>query len=591
MKTQNRFFRLVILVILTIGLTSCSKDEVVPPVQVVDTDKDGIADPDDKCPSEAGPASNQGCPENTDGGDGQITENDGITEEDLETYKGDIGMVLNTRELAKKGYYPVKAQLEVKGTSADFSQTIDLDPYAFMGQIKLPVEDLSEADLKILKDGVEVIAKLFDVEGSEIFTETFTSILFKPNPVPATCNPNDLPDLNTEVEVVQNTPYYIQAVKYDNNQVEPENRAAFRRIFEDDPANIFDDLEHALYNNLLSMTSTVEFTGEEENSSFFFEAIDGKANHYNIKHQASDSYLKSEQMRYLGQDYGYKGIKAGFEKTDRLNQQFVLHKVGNGVYRLTDAYFEPIKVTSGVGLTVGAAEGEELLVRMVPMNIDWEVQEIETHYLEPLLPAAQNGFSYNSTLINCGSGPLKQTIGESKNVETTTTVGWEETISFMSSFTASASMTLGLEVEGKFFGNGAKYSAEATASTEFTTQLSTENSRWNEATATTSETFFSQREITVPAKSAVQAYDAFQSYDNIKVNVVQRVQVRGRNQINNQALSGKQVATQFHFNGFDGVITQIGPDYAEVTIRAVATMDKIFESKSDVQEVNANCGG
>lgn len=62
MKTQNRFFRLVLLVILTIGLTSCSKDEVVPPVQIVDTDKDGIADPDDKCPSEAGPASNQGCP-------------------------------------------------------------------------------------------------------------------------------------------------------------------------------------------------------------------------------------------------------------------------------------------------------------------------------------------------------------------------------------------------------------------------------------------------------------------------------------------------------------------------------------------------
>ncbi len=33
-----------------------------PPEQIVDTDKDGIADADDNCPSEAGPASNQGCP-------------------------------------------------------------------------------------------------------------------------------------------------------------------------------------------------------------------------------------------------------------------------------------------------------------------------------------------------------------------------------------------------------------------------------------------------------------------------------------------------------------------------------------------------
>ncbi|NHF61334.1 hypothetical protein FK220_018415 [Flavobacteriaceae bacterium TP-CH-4] len=584
MKTQNRFFRLVLLVILTIGLTSCSKDEVVPPVQVVDTDKDGITDSDDQCPSEAGPASNQGCPDNT-GGDGQITENDGITEEDLETYKGDIGMVLNTRELAKKGYYPVKAQLEVKGTSADYSQTIDLDPYAFMGQIKLPVEDLSEADLETLKNGVEVIAKLFDAGGSEIFTETFTSILFKPNPVPATCNPNNLPDLNTEVEVVENTAYYIQAVKYENNQVEPENRAAFRRILRENPL----DQSSYLYNDLLSMTSTIEFTGDEENSSFFFEAIEGKANHFNIKHQASDSYLKSELMKYGFLDLGYDGIKVGHEKTDRLNQQFVLHKVTNGVYRVTDAYFEPIKVTPGVGLTVGAAEGEELLVRLVPMNIDWEVQEIETHYLEPLLPAAQNGFSYNSTLTNCGSGSLEQTIGNSQTEETITTVGWEESFSFMSSNTSSFSLTVGMEVEGKFFGNGAKYSAEASAGAQFTTQSSTETSNWNEATGTKSQTFFSERTITVPAKSAVLAYDAFQRYDNIKVNVVQRVQVKGRNQINNQALSGKQIATQFHFNGFDGVITQIGPDYAEVTIRGVATMDKIFNSKSDVQEVNANC--
>ncbi len=586
MKTLNRFFRLVVLIVLTLGLTSCSKEEIEPPIQVIDTDKDGIADANDNCPSIAGPVSNQGCPANTDGGDGQITENEGITEEDLETYKGDIGMVLNTRELAKKGYHPVKAQLEVKGTSADFSQTIDLDPYAFMGQIKLPVEDLSEADLEILKDGVEVIAKLFNAEGAEIFTETFSSILFKPDPVPATCNPNDLPDLNTEVEVVENTPYYIQAVKYENNQVEPENRAAFRRILQENPL----DQSSYLYNNLLSMTSTIEFTGDEENSSFFFEAIEGKANHFNIKHQASDSYLKSELLRYGFLDLGYDGIKVGHEKSDRLNQQFVLHKVANGVYRMTDAYFEPIKVTPGVGLTVGAAEGEELLVRLVPMNIDWEVQEIETHYLEPLLPAAQNGFSYNSTLINCGSGSLKQTIGESKSVETKTTVGWEESFSFMSSSTSSYSMTLGLEVEGKFFGNGAKYSAEATGSSEFTTQNSIENSIWNEATDTTTETFFSEREITVPAKSAVQAYDAFQSYDNIKVNVVQRVQVKGRNQNdNNEALSGKQIASQFHFNGFDGVITRIEGDYVEVTIRAVATMDKIFKSKSDVQEVAANC--
>ncbi|WP_273567627.1 thiol-activated cytolysin family protein [Maribacter halichondriae] len=63
MKTQKRFFRLLLLVALAFTFTNCTKDETPPPPeQIVDTDKDGIADASDKCPSEAGPANNQGCP-------------------------------------------------------------------------------------------------------------------------------------------------------------------------------------------------------------------------------------------------------------------------------------------------------------------------------------------------------------------------------------------------------------------------------------------------------------------------------------------------------------------------------------------------
>lgn len=64
MKTQSRFFTLLFLIlILGMGCTSCSKDETIPPPDIVqDGDQDGVADQDDTCPTEAGPSSNNGCP-------------------------------------------------------------------------------------------------------------------------------------------------------------------------------------------------------------------------------------------------------------------------------------------------------------------------------------------------------------------------------------------------------------------------------------------------------------------------------------------------------------------------------------------------
>lgn len=573
MKTYHSFFTVVVLVVtLTFSCTSCSKDEAPTLTEIADTDQDGIADDNDNCPNAAGPASNNGCPVNEEN---TLETGDGIAEEDIETYQGDVGIVISVRVVARKGYVPARVQLTIQGTTQDFSRTIDLDANTFLAQVKLPVSELDESDLEILKNGVEVEATLFDANDALLSSKTFTSVLFKSNPSLTEWSANELPDLNTDVALVPNTPYYIQVIR----DGEPIQRAAFRRVFENDP----------LRNNIISTTSDVQFTGNEENSAFFFEPVANKANHFNIKHQESDTYLKS--IRYLNTDLNV--VQAGHDaaNNDRLNQQFVVRKVGNGIYELIDAFYEPIKVISGLGLGVGEADGEELLIRLIPMNIEWFIEEIETHYLEPVLPAATNGINFNSTLINCGSGPLEQTITTARKKQTATVVGWEESISFMSTTTSSYSVTLGLEVEGKFFGSGASYSAEATGGQEFTTQNATENTNWKEIEFKEDIEVETDRTITIPAKSAVLAYDIFQVYNNIKIDVVQRVQVRAINQESGQPLSGEQITTQFHFNGFNGVITQVGADYVEVTMRAVANMEEVFKTKSDIQEVAANCGG
>jgi len=67
MKTKNyRYWILLILIGLLSFSISCSSEEGTDP-QALDTDGDGIVDTNDDCPTEAGSASNQGCPTTAEG--------------------------------------------------------------------------------------------------------------------------------------------------------------------------------------------------------------------------------------------------------------------------------------------------------------------------------------------------------------------------------------------------------------------------------------------------------------------------------------------------------------------------------------------
>ena len=63
MKTNFNVFRKFLMLFALLAIVSCSKDDVTTPPVPLDTDQDGIVDANDDCPNEAGPASNNGCPE------------------------------------------------------------------------------------------------------------------------------------------------------------------------------------------------------------------------------------------------------------------------------------------------------------------------------------------------------------------------------------------------------------------------------------------------------------------------------------------------------------------------------------------------
>lgn len=552
MKTQKQILKKIMLVLFLVTLSACSKDEETEPGP--------------------GPVTE---------GNNEIVKAAGATEDDFDTYKGDIGVIVETRSLTKKGYTPAQARMTINDNSGDYSQTIDLDPYTFMGQIKIPVAGISEATLNELKDGVEIKTEVLDESGNVIVEETASKVSFKSDANILSVKATALEDLNKEVHLKSNTPYYVQVLDEDKKPYATMNRNGIVSAY-----------------NAIAITAKASYTGDETALHFTFRPVEGKENTFSIKHFETGKDLRIHRS-YIGSPTGI-GLKihqaivadSNFSDDDLQaysDSNFVIEKVEDGLYKIKSLQNEYIKDAPGVGLTLNYAGASLLYFRFIPLNIDWQIENIETHFLEPILPPAKTGFGFNNTLINCGNGSLEQTVGIEISETVSTTTGWEESVSVMSSHTASVSATVGVEFEAGFFGTKSKYSAEITAGYEYTTENTTENSKWGETTKETQEVYFSQRLVTVPPKNASLVYDAYQFYDNIKMNFVQRLRVKATEHDTSEALSGNEIKSQFHFNNFNGIITEVGSDYIEITLRGVTQLDKVIKTESKVKEADPMC--
>jgi len=575
MKTQNRFYGLLLMVMFTVSISSCSKEETAPPPdQIVDTDQDGIVDTSDNCPNEAGPASNNGCPINEVG---EIVESEGIKKEDLETYQGAIGIVVDARNIAKKGYSPKTAKLTINANSGDYSQTVQLDPFSLLGQVKLELEDLSEDAITELRGGVDITAEFFNESETLILNKSLGVQSFQSNPNAVKVNVNDLEDLNTDIILNPNTAYYMQGV--DANGV-PQPWALRNRRTDDG------------FNGVLQ-TFEVDFSGAnaepESLAQFYFEqeSSDEFPNRFRIRQKGTNTYLRSRTIQPDNTSFTtYEVIQTGFPENTFTGGRFNLEKVKDGVYSLQpNDGASNYGFTEGVGLTRGG-EGN-IFIRLVSTTIDWEVQNVGTTFLDPILGEAKTDFKSNSILTNCGQGSLSQTTGVTIIEKENGTVGWEESLSINTTNSVDVGATIGVEFDATFFGTGATYSAEMSLNYGYSRSVTESSSNFEERSQEVGSESFTQRTVTVPSGSASLVYDAFQFYENTKVNFVQRLRIRGVDSQTGQQLSGDEIQSQFQFSGFNGVISAVEPTSIVITLRGTKVLDRIIESESKVEDVAA----
>lgn len=531
----------------------------------------------------------------TDPGNGDATLTDGISADAFERYEGSLGVVFDAREVVKKGYQPTQAQVNIDASEGSYSQLVELDEALFMGQVDIPIEGLSEAAKAELMAGVPVTVELLDANGQNIMVSDFGILNFQDNPPIQTVNAVALSNLNTVIELNEETPYYIQRLDADGK---PTSQAFTIRS---NASNV-------------ATSSTIPFDKTEIHSLFNFVAIPNLENVFAIKLIETGQYLAytseahdSEygtaynQAPFMTQYDSYSEIEALSNFSD-FHFQFELDEAysdeGGNAYVLSHYNGAEILVAPGIGLTGlddftfnsgTTVTSQTIRWRIIAANINWEVNSIGTTFMTPILPPAETSFGFNSTLTNCGNGDLMQTVGVTKNETSSRTFTMQEAITIASSSETNGSATVGMEVEAGFFGNSATYNASATLGFSYTSSFSSTSTNTHSHVSEVSDEISTERTVNVPSGSASLVYDVYQFYPNSVVHFCQELRIKGTDSNTGEPLSGKEIQSQFQFNNFNGVIVAVEGTSVVVSLRGTAVLEKMIKTTSKVEAVEPDC--
>jgi len=349
------------------------------------------------------------------GNDGELVTSNGVNADDFERYQGALGMILSARNVAKKGYKPVTAELTIQGAQGDYSQTIDIDPFSFMGKVQLEIEDLSDAAKEELINGIPVTVNYKDATGATIFSNTISAVTFSSNPPPTSVNVASLDDTPDNEELFfGDLNYVLQRVDIEGNL----NNLVFKvQEISGDDVIVLEEFDNSSNTNA--------------NDQFKIEIISSNATQTIIafKHIATGKYIEfgvtpsfppSSVTLSIPLVLGATTIPSSSAE----DYYFKIQKYEDGVYRLRSVGFN-----NYVGYTTYNTVGlnnisSDLYFRPISTNANWSIENISASFVAPILPEPQTSFGANSTLTNCTSaGGLSQTIGFSLTEEYSNTIG------------------------------------------------------------------------------------------------------------------------------------------------------------------------
>jgi hypothetical protein len=483
--------------------------------------------------------------------------NDTISSE-IAVDKGSIGLLIDTRQIAKRGYTPERVDIAFDGEYEKFSKVLNINPNTYIATLKYYVDSLTGEELNGFQNGVPVSITVYDDEG-EIMSQNDISkqeldATMEPQ-IMETSLPAKLPLLKLNSESL----FIIQS-EFSGKTLQAEF------------------IDFGLY----PVYSRDYNSGGDGHQEFYFRKVqDGDDSSYHII-GFGGSALTGRTVLEL-----QSGI-IGDELTDE--EVYIIRQDNDGWVKIRQKYGSWIKedTTRLFGNFIEGSETDHTRFRLLNADILWTVTDLGTDYDQPILPQAKLEFAYKATLRNCSGAILTEKIGRSETRTQSYTSGTEESLQLFTSHAASVDISAGVDVEASFFGNGAVYSFEVSAGYTYTTSSTSTTTEFWESTQTNEVEISREREVEIGPNLAVEAYDAVQTISNVKLPFTKKFRVKAKDS-EGTVFNGDEIIFQLYANRFEGVITYVGTDYVEFTIKGTTSIDQMMEVDTRVTEIEGGC--
>tara|TARA_R110000868_G_scaffold4211_1_gene26386 strand:- start:32859 stop:34622 length:1764 start_codon:yes stop_codon:yes gene_type:complete len=552
----------------------------------------------------------------TDLPDGSSNNLTGISEETINEIPidlGEIGVSIDTRSLAILGYKPTTVNLIIGGTLSSYSKEgIDVNVYTHVADFKLSRADLSEEVLKGFSNGVEINVAVLDNDGNVLENKTISRYIINSTPR-AIKIASQKSKILKPLSFNANVPYYVQVTSdtdfnflsiprdgssdfvyycadYENNaQLCANERALFHGdlgIYEGyKGANSFSFPEAQFY---FEKTPTYP-----EDSSYYIKSVRtlgslfAEIDEFNDPDKARLLWSRDsipDDLRYFNDA---TTIYNGYDTENK----FVLEQTAEGTIKIrmlsSEKYLKSNRLGAFKYSEFSASTADDLEFIIISADIEWEFNDLGTKYSPAIIPPAKMDFAFAQTILNCSGATGDYEVGVETVRTKSTEISFDESLNLFSSKTDGKSVTVGVEAEGKIFGVGVKASIEGTLSNESTTEYGktkeTSQGSYDEEVQTVSIA----RNITVPEYSAIEVFDAIQTWENIQIPFVQRFIIRGA--YGEFQLTGSEIEAQLIANSFGGVVTEIGSDFLVVSVRGTVNVANYFEFTNNLNDLPGVC--
>ncbi|NKI32494.1 hypothetical protein [Croceivirga thetidis] len=523
--------------------------------------------------------------------EGQLEETQSnVDTDEYERDEGQLGLGISVRSLKQKGYAPTKAIISILEGDKAGDYEVEIDQNTFLATFSFENKDLSESEKNGLEDGVALKITVENELGEvlAVYTSTRYSLMSSPEEIEvddstkADINPIVL---NPEVD------YYLQILNADLTAVFGAPSATLRTSTTNFATEVkvrsSEDLDY-----VNDTQETIPFT------RFRFETVDAENNIFNIYNPngAKKHYLYMDGNNRLNvqSEANYSNNNGNTpDAASRANYQFKIEKVDTGKFVIAPETTNiPLIASASLASITSQVVENPSHFRILNFEIDWSIQSRKTSFLAPILPPSQTIAAYNTALKNCGSGPLTDVVGVTESLTRTDTYSWSESIQVATSVEASLSTTISSTIETsvntQFFGASNSVTASVTAGLSVghtTTETRTET---NETTTSESIKLASERTITVPPGRGTTAADIYQKYENIRIPYVQKYEIRGNYQ-DGSKLSGLEIMSQFNFNGFSGVVNEVGIDFIDITLRGTSVISHLVSREIVTRDIPDAC--